>query len=74
MAEEDRRAQKYRFAGLLVPLLAVCCGVIALLVVLGLVDLLYSTLTHHRLFAGGPATVASSPAPADPAASSTASQ
>ena len=54
-AAEDRRAERYRFAGLLVPLLGLCCGIIGLLVVLGLVDLAWTILTGHRLFASLPA-------------------
>ncbi len=45
MAEEDR-ARKYRFAGLIMPLLAAGCGAIALLTLLGFADLVY--FSAHR--------------------------
>ena len=51
MATEDRRAERYRFAGMLVPLLGFGCIIIAGLVVLGMADLAYDTITGHRLFA-----------------------
>lgn len=68
MAEEDRRAERYRFAGLLVPLLALCCAVIVLLVVLGVADLAYSLATQERLFASGPAAMTSNSSAAEIAA------
>jgi hypothetical protein len=49
-SESDKRAYNFRWAVAIVPLLAICCVVIALLVLLGFIELFYTMFTHHRLF------------------------
>lgn len=46
----DRRANRFRWAVAIVPLLGICCAVITILVVLGLIEVLVWLFTHHRLF------------------------
>lgn len=50
-ADNDRRADRFRWAVAIVPLLGICCIVISVLVLLGLVELGYGLLTHRMLFA-----------------------
>lgn len=47
----DKRADRFRWAVAIVPLLGICCGVISLLVVMGLIELVFSLTTHQRIFA-----------------------
>jgi hypothetical protein len=46
----DRRADQFRWAVAIVPLLGICCVVITLLVLLGLVELAWALMFHQRLF------------------------
>lgn len=48
---DDRRANRFRWAVAIVPLLEICCIVITVLVILGLIELAYTLITHQRLFA-----------------------
>lgn len=52
MAAEESREARYRFAGLLVPLLAVGCGVIGVLVLLGLLELGFELVFNRPLLSG----------------------
>ncbi len=47
----DRRADRFKWAVSIVPLLGICCILITLLVVMGLIELAVALITHHRLFA-----------------------